>query len=590
MKVNAFGVVIDVLCLIFLCGGMTVDSPASETEEEIVNPHWTGKYCSECHLEDNPQGKGAALRFDGDSVKLCNRCHETEFARTDNHPVGVALLEEMKKTMPETFPLDDGKLSCLTCHDVLSQMKDDYVLKQTNPKFIRGAPFEVLATFCFFCHKQEEYKKTNPHKQLDESGKIVEARCLFCHQSAPDPDRVKSISEVSFKATLSLYCVNCHFKQKTRHPARADHLVALPDFLKEYLPERLKAQHADLPLDGDRIFCGTCHNPHEKGVIRRAEAAAGAGADYFLRLNGGYDLCVTCHRDKELKRGEGALRMEEGLPPGLPQELISSHKPVAENRCKICHAITAESRDRPRALELCFKTDCHKTEMLNQAFVHEKTVGENCYLCHGSHSSTYEKLLRFDKEKMCLSCHPLMRDTTGRLAAVRGENNADAGLIKSKEEPRRMTAQKAGDISASESASTSTQAGIAREAEGSAKEPVSIVAFEKSSREHVVFNQFLLSTPVPRGRECGFCHSQYHKKEIGGIAMEDCAQCHTFVREMRERRTDAPLNIHDTFQKKSCTACHDPHAAPYKHVLKQPVETYLPKLPRVSSQPPEKTF
>ena len=565
MKVNAFGVVIDVLCLIFLCGGMTVDSPASETEEEIVNPHWTGKYCSECHLEDNPQGKGAALRFDGDSVKLCNRCHETEFARTDNHPVGVALLEEMKKTMPETFPLDDGKLSCLTCHDVLSQMKDDYVLKQTNPKFIRGAPFEALATFCFFCHKQEEYKKTNPHKQLDESGKIVEARCLFCHQSAPDPDRVKSISEVSFKATLSLYCVNCHFKQKTGHPARADHLVALPDFLKEYLPERLKAQHADLPLDGDRIFCGTCHNPHEKGVIRRAEAAAGAGADYFLRLNGGYDLCVTCHRDKELKSGEGELRMDEGLPPGLPQELISSHKPVAENRCKICHAITAESRDRPRALELCFKTDCHKTEMLNQEFVHEITVGENCYLCHSSHSSPYEKLLRLDKGKLCRGCHPLMRDTTGRLSAGIDQRKGDGG----RSEDMDATPPRA------------------------AEKEISRGAFEQSSKEHAVFAGFLLTTPVPRGRECGFCHSPYHKKELGNVSMEDCAHCHTFVRDVLVNTSKAPLNVHDTFREKGCTACHDPHAAPHKHVLKEPVETYIPRepnAPKGSSQQSDRAY
>jgi hypothetical protein len=35
------------------------------------------------------------LQFNGDSVKLCNRCHETEFARTDIHPVGVPLMDAM---------------------------------------------------------------------------------------------------------------------------------------------------------------------------------------------------------------------------------------------------------------------------------------------------------------------------------------------------------------------------------------------------------------------------------------------------------------------------------------------------------------
>jgi predicted CXXCH cytochrome family protein len=323
------------------------------------------------------------------------------------------------------------------------------------------------------------------------------------------------------------------------------------------VPERAKAQHAELPLDGDRIFCGTCHNPHEKGVIQRRDASAGAGEEHFLRLNGGYHLCVTCHKDKELKQARGTLRVSEGLP-GLPQELISSHKPVTENKCKSCHAITAENREQPRALSLCFRTDCHKTEMLNQEFVHEMTVGENCYLCHSSHSSTYEKLLRLDKGKLCWSCHPLMRDSTGRLTAGIDQRDGVAGRIEDKDAPLPVAAQK----------------------------EIKIGAFEKSSKEHAVFAEFLLTTPVPRGYECAFCHSPYHKKEIGSLSMDACARCHTFVRDILASKSKAPMNIHDTFQEKGCTSCHDPHAAPYEHVLREPVETYLPrkaKVPQISS-------
>jgi predicted CXXCH cytochrome family protein len=470
----------------------------------------------------------------------------------------------MEKTMPETFPLDNGKLSCLTCHDVLPQMKADFVLKSMNRKFVRGAPYEVLSRFCFYCHKQEEYKKTNPHQQLDDRGRIVDDRCLFCHQSVPDPLQVKHISDVSFKTSLSQYCVNCHFQQKTGHPARADHLKALPDFLESLVPERARAQHAELPLDGDRIFCGTCHNPHQKGVIQRREAAAGAGEEYFLRINGGYQLCITCHMDKELKEAEGAPRVSEG-PPGLPQELLSTHKPVKENQCKRCHAITAENREQPRALSLCFKTDCHKTEMLNQEYVHEVTVIENCYLCHSPHSSTYEKLLRQDKGKLCRSCHPLMRDRTGRLSAGIGQGGADAGTIGHKDAPSPVAAQKG----------------------------ISKGAFEKSSKEHAAFTQFIRSTSIPPGRECGFCHSPDHKRELGTVAMDVCSRCHTFVRDTLAGKSKAPLNIHDTFQDKACTACHDPHAAPYQHVLKEPAEHYLPreqKVPQLSSRPPEMAY
>jgi predicted CXXCH cytochrome family protein len=118
-------------------------------------------------------------------------------------------------------------------------------------------------------------------------------------------------------------------------------------------------------------------------------------------------------------------------------------------------------------------------------------------------------------------------------------------------------------------------------------------AFEKSSKEHAVFARFLRTTPVPRGGECGFCHSPYHKKEMGSLSMEVCARCHTFVRDTLAGKSEAPMNIHDTFQEKACTACHDPHAAPYQHVLKEPAEKYLPReqnVPQISSRPSERAY
>ena len=127
--------------------------PQNDIQEEIVNPHWSGKDCIECHVEESPQGKGAPLKFGGDSVKLCNRCHETEFARTDIHPVGVPLLDAMKKNMPEDFPLEKGKVGCFTCHDPFPPMKEDFARQKVDPKFLRGGPYELLVTFCFYCHQ-----------------------------------------------------------------------------------------------------------------------------------------------------------------------------------------------------------------------------------------------------------------------------------------------------------------------------------------------------------------------------------------------------------------------------------------------------
>ena len=84
-------VIFSVTLLTIFCIRIGSAFPQNDIQEEMVNPHWTGKDCIECHVEEYPRGKNAPLKFGGDSVKLCNRCHETEFARTDIHPVGVDL-------------------------------------------------------------------------------------------------------------------------------------------------------------------------------------------------------------------------------------------------------------------------------------------------------------------------------------------------------------------------------------------------------------------------------------------------------------------------------------------------------------------
>jgi len=565
-----------IICALFLCVATERVLPVDEMiEEEVVNPHFTGTNCRECHLEDAPQGKGAPLQFGGDSVRLCNRCHETEFARTDIHPVGVALTPPMQEIMPGNFPLSEGKVTCLTCHDALLQMKEDFAQKKTNPGFIRGAPYEVLASFCFLCHRQEEYQKTNPHQQRDEQGTIVEGRCLFCHQSLPDPAQVKTIREVTFKSELALYCVNCHPQQKDRHPARANHLIALPEFLRDALPQRLAELEVELPLDGDRIFCGTCHNPHEKGVIQRKEVQAGSGEPFFLRLNGGYRLCVTCHQDKPLVQVEGGIG-ERDVAPEAHRQFLSTHKPVAENKCKLCHAITAETREQPKAMFLCFKEGCHKADVVEKEFVHEKAVVQNCYLCHQSHPSVIEKLLKADKDKLCRSCHPLLRDMMQEAAGEtekEGEGEAEPDAINGD------VSQMVGVREGSEEMPV-TEDGINLVSErpgGDQQVPgISLAEYEKSTKEHTVFTEYLKVTPVPQGSECGFCHSPYHKAELGKLEMETCAQCHQFVYQLLSAASAVPLTWHQTFEEKSCTVCHDAHSAPYPYLLKEPPESYLP--------------
>jgi len=474
------------------------ECPASE----VVNPHWTGKHCIECHTTE----KGGVPKFEGDNIKLCNRCHQSEFARTDIHPVAVELTDAMKKKIPSGWPLQEGKVTCLTCHDVIIQMIENAPLKIMNPLFLRGVPYESINDFCFSCHQRENYQKTNPHTQLDEAGNIIEGRCLLCHQSPPDPWQAQSIADVTFKSKRAVLCVSCHGDKQNVHPARADHLVTMTDAMKETFHTQLTSRGVYLPLYNDGIFCGTCHNPHQKGVIQRKEAVAGAGERYFLRLNGGKELCLVCHHDKRIKKHKERRVQKTQIPRLSDQEDIVQHKPLSEQRCKACHAITAEKRGLPEALFLCFREGCHKTDIIENTFVHKEFVLQNCTFCHDPHSSANEKLLTKDGDLLCSTCHPLIRDKNGK-------------------------------------------------------------TLEKNHNEF--FYPFVATLALPSEKECSFCHSPKHKKELYQISTELCSECHLYLRQTVSQ------NTHLEFKEKTCSACHDPHSAPFQYQLKEPPETYI---------------
>ena len=76
---------------------------------EPVDPHWMGKHCTECHVADSlPE-----LRYDGDVVRLCNRCHGTRPPACTQVPAhGGRLPDPMQDTMPAAWPLDDGRITC----------------------------------------------------------------------------------------------------------------------------------------------------------------------------------------------------------------------------------------------------------------------------------------------------------------------------------------------------------------------------------------------------------------------------------------------------------------------------------------------
>ncbi len=90
-------------------------------KRKTENPHVRkdARGCLYCHVsipkESAVARKEYGLKFGGDVVALCSECHG---GYKHMHPVRIAVAPDMKS--PEDLPLDkQGKITCITCHDVM---------------------------------------------------------------------------------------------------------------------------------------------------------------------------------------------------------------------------------------------------------------------------------------------------------------------------------------------------------------------------------------------------------------------------------------------------------------------------------------
>ena len=255
-----------------------------------VNPHWTGKHCAECHVGD----KAPELQFGGEIVTVCNRCHgEVPSACAKLHITNSILPDTMKGTVPADWPQMDSKVTCLTCHAVQLQMYENISEEKDNSKFLRGSKPLVLYGFCFNCHQEERFQKTNPHQlSINREGRPP---CFRCHTH-----NLYSGFETSFQASVKTrnpsLCIGCHWNLGQEH---IDHVLLEANKLSENeaVLKGFKQEGIDLPLPEGRMHCTTCHNPHPPGIIGRKEAATGAGEKHFLRIPDPQTLCGGCHPD-----------------------------------------------------------------------------------------------------------------------------------------------------------------------------------------------------------------------------------------------------------------------------------------------------
>jgi hypothetical protein len=273
--------------------------------EDIPNPHWNNEDCTTCH-RNTPKGKSLFLRGK-DIDSLCEYCHTGKYDHSYIHPSDISLGAPMRNKAAKGFLNNlnaSGRVTCVTCHDIKAQCHSERRNeKRVNPLFLRGGPYRARSEICYQCHDISGYQRRNAHDQIDDRGQIKEYTCRLCHDKTEGLEDAKSIAEVGFnvKDNLVRMCASCHDLKP--HPSAnfsftskgtPNHLVVPPDAIKSKI-QKSELQHGViLPLDPitGKVFCGTCHNPHERGVIKNVAAAKGADEKNRLRIQ---NICTNCH-------------------------------------------------------------------------------------------------------------------------------------------------------------------------------------------------------------------------------------------------------------------------------------------------------
>jgi hypothetical protein len=247
-------------------------------ESIFYNPHGKLVSCEACHAI-KPMPNEEVTYIDDNYEKICEKCHGDK-----HHVTGVTSSE---KTYPMDFldfPLYNETLFCSTCHDEVCYKK----LYPENKNFLTGGPYKSNEEFCTKCHKKELSKEINPHKQLDESGDLMKDKCSLCH--------IKFIEEgdddIALVSPVLDICSKCHVVYD--HPD-LNHLVELKGVKEENLENYQENYEIHFPLsDAGEITCATCHNPHDKGIIK---GLGGVGAGEYMLLRGVSfeEACTPCH-------------------------------------------------------------------------------------------------------------------------------------------------------------------------------------------------------------------------------------------------------------------------------------------------------
>ncbi len=272
--------------------------------EDGQNPHWRTDACDTCHIEKSPTAGNPLLNAAPDDA-LCLDCHAATSESACRHLSTIPADPDMQRRMPGSFQasLRDDQVVCETCHELPAQCLDERRNERfTNPMFLREGPFHQRSDPCYLCHDKNAYTKLNPHDQFADSGDLREAICLLCHTSVDATGKITG-NNLSFSTgdDLSAMCTGCHPVEP--HPGAtfsfsgtdsSNHLVIPSPEVRRRMDETAASTGIRLPVDplSGKIFCATCHDPHDDNLPDYPVTPADTRDTNRLRQK---NICLACH-------------------------------------------------------------------------------------------------------------------------------------------------------------------------------------------------------------------------------------------------------------------------------------------------------
>lgn len=211
-----------------------------------------------------------------DAERLCANCHT--ISQRTSHPVGV----KPRTSIPLQRFLDkEGRLTCLTCHDVHKERKsaDD---REGVEGLLRG--HTRGRNFCFVCHNDDilgaKWRHNLVVNYAHSPGRLSQkmmggpldeysVECLSCHDGIISKINTVVVKSGSFEHSIGL-----------SHPVGVEYPTTGRD--DEFMPRNNLPE--EIKLFNGTVGCLSCHNPYDNKK------------SYLVMSNFRSALCLTCHR------------------------------------------------------------------------------------------------------------------------------------------------------------------------------------------------------------------------------------------------------------------------------------------------------